>query len=554
MKIKVKAWNSRGKLPLAIDSTASFAEVWLRDGLGGALPSGVSEHELRLMYTMVFIRFVNGMVDPAQKGVFAASVVSVAESLGLPTWFVDLRHAGTHDHLPSISILRSGCNQAMQWLHDNYWVQQQLYMKDTFSEVKNLLGLYQSAFLSDGEKKQAGNTDGASYLVSVSANELYLIDIQKTIDPKLQEGPRILSELTSFILADSYRDFLIPTLLEPGFLIPLDVNSFSTFPELEIDEGRANWWGRAVDWFDQQWQGFLEDFLLAMINSLSETSDEESTTSEISSISSLGHMSTLAAWCKYFIIKIKNHETQLLKSLEEACLRNPNRFTHELLLRIMDKEGHDSKPYEPLLKYMEHLSVVNNTITSSTDSTSMQLTTASDLPTPTADDMAAELKLLYSRIETVQRLRSIEEEDKQEDGEAMEVDGEKGEEGMGRWKVASHMDWRRAPLGCVPGMGLPDLSLPVEVDLDLVAFERMLETVGLITSHNLTHPHQHTDPNGDQTNPNPPLTSDPAEPRTPDYHHDETGPTQPLYIYQAKRFSSLTKEEVGEVIKKVRLL
>ena len=56
-------------------------------------------------------RFVNGFVDQAQRGMYAASAAAVAEQLGLPGWFVELRHAGTHDQLPTLQLLRSGCQQ-----------------------------------------------------------------------------------------------------------------------------------------------------------------------------------------------------------------------------------------------------------------------------------------------------------------------------------------------------------------------------------------------------------------------------------------------------------
>lgn len=57
------------------------------------------------------IRFVNGIVDPAQKRQFAVSVGSLAERLQLPLWFVELRHAGTHEYLPSLQVLRNGSRQ-----------------------------------------------------------------------------------------------------------------------------------------------------------------------------------------------------------------------------------------------------------------------------------------------------------------------------------------------------------------------------------------------------------------------------------------------------------
>jgi hypothetical protein len=103
---QVMAWASKGKVPHAIDSTSNFVEVMGRDA-----SNAVSEHELRLLYSMAFIRFVNGLIDPAQKGAYAQSMNGIAESIGLPAWFVDLRHAGTHDQLPAISLLRNGCHQ-----------------------------------------------------------------------------------------------------------------------------------------------------------------------------------------------------------------------------------------------------------------------------------------------------------------------------------------------------------------------------------------------------------------------------------------------------------
>ena len=103
---QIKAWTSRGKVPHAIDSTATFVEIQLRD-----LHHALSDHELRLLYSIAFIRFVNGLIDPAQKGVYAASMSGIADQLGLPAWFVELRHAGTHDQLPTLTLLRNGSHQ-----------------------------------------------------------------------------------------------------------------------------------------------------------------------------------------------------------------------------------------------------------------------------------------------------------------------------------------------------------------------------------------------------------------------------------------------------------
>ncbi|KAG5456446.1 MAG: Las1-like-domain-containing protein, partial [Olpidium bornovanus] len=124
---QVKVWASRGRLPHAVDSTACFVEIALRDD---SRDHGLSLNQLRLLYASAFVRwalqsdfflFVNGLVDPAQKGSFAVSVAAIAQRLHLPHWFVELRHAGTHEHLPSIQSLRAGTRLALQWLFEHYW-------------------------------------------------------------------------------------------------------------------------------------------------------------------------------------------------------------------------------------------------------------------------------------------------------------------------------------------------------------------------------------------------------------------------------------------------
>jgi hypothetical protein len=64
------------------------------------------------MYSMVFIRFVNGYVDAMQTSNTAKSIAYLAvEKLGMPIWFVELRHTATHDYLPSLTILRNATQQ-----------------------------------------------------------------------------------------------------------------------------------------------------------------------------------------------------------------------------------------------------------------------------------------------------------------------------------------------------------------------------------------------------------------------------------------------------------
>jgi hypothetical protein len=70
---------------------------------------------------MAVTRFVNGLLDPAQQAVHAISMMALARQLGLPEAFVELRHATTHDALPSLAVLKLAAERARLWLWQYYW-------------------------------------------------------------------------------------------------------------------------------------------------------------------------------------------------------------------------------------------------------------------------------------------------------------------------------------------------------------------------------------------------------------------------------------------------
>ncbi|KAK0557906.1 rRNA-processing protein las1 [Tilletia horrida] len=76
----------------------------------------------RLSLNLAIVRFVNSLVDSHQTGMFAAPVKTIAMRLGLPLWLVELRHAGTHDELPSLESLRTASEIALRWLDINFWI------------------------------------------------------------------------------------------------------------------------------------------------------------------------------------------------------------------------------------------------------------------------------------------------------------------------------------------------------------------------------------------------------------------------------------------------
>lgn len=168
--LQAKIWMDRGKVPTAVESTVNFLETILTDqsNLKSFLQSRSSdEHEnlngnenenvdedaeetvesdrlLRLAYNTAVIRFVNELVDRAQKSLFATSITKLAEQIGLPRVFVDIRHDGTHDKLNSLELLRWAAWEALKWLEDQYWSFEDdftpaLWLSDFQTQVNGLI-------------------------------------------------------------------------------------------------------------------------------------------------------------------------------------------------------------------------------------------------------------------------------------------------------------------------------------------------------------------------------------------------------------------------------
>ncbi|KZT58084.1 Las1-domain-containing protein, partial [Calocera cornea HHB12733] len=76
----------------------------------------------RQAYTLALLRLVNGLVDPLQSGMYARPIAHIATQLGLPAWWVELRHQGTHDDLPGLAVLRLAAHEALDWLYTHYFL------------------------------------------------------------------------------------------------------------------------------------------------------------------------------------------------------------------------------------------------------------------------------------------------------------------------------------------------------------------------------------------------------------------------------------------------
>ncbi|KAK9240938.1 Las1-like-domain-containing protein [Lipomyces kononenkoae] len=114
----VKAYTTRGHVPYGIECTAIVVSSILLDSTSTAQENIMA---IRLSYSSSIIRFVNGFLDPHQTTQFALPLHTLAQKIGMPTMFVELRHACTHESLPSLEVLRHAAIQALEWLKDRYW-------------------------------------------------------------------------------------------------------------------------------------------------------------------------------------------------------------------------------------------------------------------------------------------------------------------------------------------------------------------------------------------------------------------------------------------------
>ena len=82
-------------------------------------PSAKTALSSRQAYATAIIRMVNGLVDPLQSGAYARSIAAIAAQLGLPSWLVELRHAATHEDLPSLEVLSEAGREVVGYVNTN---------------------------------------------------------------------------------------------------------------------------------------------------------------------------------------------------------------------------------------------------------------------------------------------------------------------------------------------------------------------------------------------------------------------------------------------------
>lgn len=140
----VNLWKTRvrqGALSVPIELTTGLLSAYIQM----IEPTSVSEESIRHAAAMAIVRFVNGITDQLQTGLYAQSVQIIADKLEIPDWLVDLRHEATHARLPSFEFLKTGLVVSLSWLKKNYWLETEHKIK----EHENLLEIFLNNLISD---------------------------------------------------------------------------------------------------------------------------------------------------------------------------------------------------------------------------------------------------------------------------------------------------------------------------------------------------------------------------------------------------------------------
>ncbi|CAO3617577.1 unnamed protein product [Mucor hiemalis] len=434
---RVQTWINRGEIPSSIEMTAAFIEIIVRDE---KLGQHMSHKELRLMYAMAIIRFVNGLVDREQKGKFAKSINSLARSMGLPSWFVDLRHASTHERLPSLTVLRAGALQAVGWLHDNYWIHniKPKQQQQGNPKIKEKLNGYKECRKSYIKEKYSGKKDDPNPYVSCIQTLIEMID------------------------EDVIREDIIPLLLGVGGLVPTGKKKRASSEDMTISKGLIELWTPLIQGLDVGFPNFGNILISSVIDKLNinydfvinetllnpyaafTTQDTEDPTKAPS------YLLTLTCWLRHFVseFKIPAHKRTLtqidMDDVLEGCLRNPNYYTRLVLQSIATLDPELGQSIKPFTRYIDQMIVKSINEKAKKD----------NIPQIDEQELQEEMKELEAQLVSIKSAQIEEEQVLEED--AMEIDQEEEHQELS-WKL--YENWTSCPIGTLPNGKVPNFDM-----------------------------------------------------------------------------------------------
>ncbi|KAI7871810.1 Las1-like-domain-containing protein [Spinellus fusiger] len=443
---RVRAWAIRGNVPLAVEMTALLVQLQLRDhyGLGG---EWLSQHELRTMYSMAIIRFVNGIVDTAQTGLFAMSIGAIAERLGLPLWFVELRHAGTHEHLPGLAALRDACSQALNWIRECYWKvvlapENPIELdENAMNHVKTLLNTY----------KEARKTLIKESKAMGSSNKL--------------PTENALNKLLKHLTPDMVSVGVVNLLVSVGGMVPVGKKKRASVENMSLSDALIDLWKPLIQTLNEKFPGFSNELVTEMLKILnmkeefvldesliyhSYTPTKPTSEAKEEAQKAPSYLLTLTCWLRYFVEDSASPsnaiiESDLVEDILESCLRNPNYYTRCVLQAIAELKKSNAIELKPFIEYIDLMLIRNNRKQIREE--------VHKLKSMNENSMHDELTALSEQLVLLSRKSKSAVFYSQ----PIVVDSDSA------WAMYDAASWKSCPIGCLPNGDVPDFDVfPVE--------------------------------------------------------------------------------------------
>ncbi|KAI8088910.1 Las1-like-domain-containing protein [Halteromyces radiatus] len=442
---RLKAWQCRGKIPVAITATMDLIELQLREQKEKQYPT-LSQNELRLLYSSVLTRFVNILEDSQQKGYFARSLFNIANQIGLPLHFVELRHAATHEGLPGLLTLRQASVQALQWLYDTYWSAQ--IQPDTLDAVDDRLMRVLSQLLTTYKETRK------AFLKNPKPKAKDRLEVERTI-----------SNLTYRLSQDIINDSIVPLLLKIGGLVPAGKKKRASVDKMSISEDLIQLWMPLLLELDKEYPNFITNLVNAMLDrldidngfklsenvsqSFSFMSNVVQQDQESEKFKQTSYLLTLTCWLRYFVSCVyrktgnNRFDQSVLNDILEGCLKKPNTYSRSVLQSIMVADPILGKKLTPFIIYIDRsMTLTSNDTNKSSDSM--------DIP------MEEELDALTQQMTQLKKKLGI-------DDTSLTFDDTRIHSESG-WTLHDEKSWKPCPIGCLPDGRIPNLDLMIADD------------------------------------------------------------------------------------------
>ncbi|KAL8279387.1 hypothetical protein RQP46_008199 [Phenoliferia psychrophenolica] len=416
---RIKVWLARGpNCPHAVESTASLLEIVLRDTEAVGTSQRPSQQELRLAYSMALIRFVNSLVDPLQTTYFARSMASLAAQLGLPLWFVELRHAATHEDLPGLSVLRDASRQALDWLYSHYWlptvspntIETPLHSLEPLQALLNTYKTLTKTYLRDASKVSRTKTD---LLKVYRAVEAWVIEAES-----LGRG------------RERAIDGLVEAFLLVGGLVPTAKKKRPSARNPELSKELRAIWTPILARMSDAYETFMEVLLARAVELLSEPESPEANDST--------YPLTLTAWIVHFLQAAD--DPVVTEGVIKSCLMTPSPGTLALLDALVKADPSLADSVRPLV----------NVLRNSDSGLTSAITP--DAATAKLEEMEARLREFEAKLQgesVVPKLVAP---------HAPTASGGGSDTSTARWKAVT--GWKTCPIGSLPEGGFKSLDLP----------------------------------------------------------------------------------------------